>query len=299
MRLTNLDRLKPAEEVAVIINVSTKVMTTLALQSVLRHAGVPVLLIDCESTDGSLEHFLSLMDSYSFDLLSAPLREHGETLDWLFARIPAKKVLLVDSDLEICDPQILARFREFIEDEGTFGCGFLHEAYWLDAPKFAGRFNEGAYCRERPWIPLVLFKAHPVREALEAGHTFRSFYIYNDFFPSRLVSMAIAHLRHFVPLLRKWKFRFPRCFRQAHNGHRPCLVWSDTGADIYEYLRHQRYLSFVGIPERFHARYVTHFYGATRNVVNPNNADRGKRHLRNAETARQRLRDVYGIVMAE
>ncbi len=56
-----------------------KLVTTLALLSALRYAGMPVLIIDCRSEDGSWEHFIKLMEAYDFDLLSAPLKKHGET----------------------------------------------------------------------------------------------------------------------------------------------------------------------------------------------------------------------------
>ena len=45
----------------VIINCSTKELTALALVSALRHGGLPVTVIDCESTDGSSEfHAISV-----------------------------------------------------------------------------------------------------------------------------------------------------------------------------------------------------------------------------------------------
>ena len=61
MLLQNLSELSYEAELAVIINVNTKLVTTLALLSVIKYASMPVLLIDCESNDGSLEHFISLM----------------------------------------------------------------------------------------------------------------------------------------------------------------------------------------------------------------------------------------------
>lgn len=57
MLIQSLSDLAPEPERAIIINVNTKLVTTLALLSTIRHAGMPVLLIDCESTDGSLRHF--------------------------------------------------------------------------------------------------------------------------------------------------------------------------------------------------------------------------------------------------
>ena len=69
---------------AIIINCSTKEQTTLALVSALRHARLPVTVIDCESTDGSLAFFRRLRDRLPFDLAEMPLRRHGDSLDRLF-----------------------------------------------------------------------------------------------------------------------------------------------------------------------------------------------------------------------
>src|SRR5687768_15725113 len=95
------------ENRAIIINVGTKWVTTLALLSALRYARMPVLVIDCESKDGSAEHFKALMQNHSFDLLSAPLKPHGHTLDWLFINIQSENVLLLDSDAEILNRVML------------------------------------------------------------------------------------------------------------------------------------------------------------------------------------------------
>src|ERR1700753_477542 len=81
--LMSLDELPRVETVAVIINCSTKVVTTLALLSAFAHTDFPVLLIDCESIDGSRSHFeqLSRTIRKTFFWLSWPLHLHGRTLD--------------------------------------------------------------------------------------------------------------------------------------------------------------------------------------------------------------------------
>jgi len=68
---TSIRELEPAIERCVIINVSTKVFTTLALMGALKYARMPVLVVDCESTDGSYEHFQDLLHKYEFDLVAA------------------------------------------------------------------------------------------------------------------------------------------------------------------------------------------------------------------------------------
>jgi 3-dehydroquinate dehydratase len=67
MHLKTLSSLKATDEQAVIINVGTKAVTTLALLRALKYARMPVIVIDCESTDGSLEHFSEMMKAYDFD----------------------------------------------------------------------------------------------------------------------------------------------------------------------------------------------------------------------------------------
>ena len=152
MHLGSIDALPPAPEQAIIINVGTRLPTTLALLSALRHAGMPVLVVDCESKDGSVAALASLMARERFDLVSAPLRPHGRTLDGLFGAVQAEKILLVDSDLEILGPEILAFMRQFIDDHRTFGCGFIDgPGVLVDEPGFLHR----AYYAERPWMPLA------------------------------------------------------------------------------------------------------------------------------------------------
>ena len=125
MLLQNLSELSYTAELAIIINVNTKLVTTLALMSAIKFAQMPVLLIDCESNDGSLDHFTALMKRYDFDILTAPLNSHGKTLDWIFKEINVEKILLIDSDLEIENPAIITFFKEYIDEPNIFGCAVL------------------------------------------------------------------------------------------------------------------------------------------------------------------------------
>src|SRR5258708_23863026 len=156
MRFTHIQDLPHANERAIIINCGTKTVSTLALVSTLRHVAMPVLVIDCESKDGSLEHFLGLMNRFPFDILSAPLRGHGNTLDWLFSTINADKVLLVDSDVEILEAGIFQFIREYIDEPWTFGAGFINGPKRIDdVPR---NVLEGAYLKARLWKPVSVFK---------------------------------------------------------------------------------------------------------------------------------------------
>jgi hypothetical protein len=156
MYLKDMSEMPFSLERAVIINCGTKEVSTLALLSTLRHGGMPVLMIDCESADGSVEHFLKLMEEYHFDLLSAPLFGHGITLDRVFKRINANKVLLVDSDIEILDSAILRFMRDYIDEPNTFGAGFVQGPTWIDDRP--GSWLEGALYQERIWMPLTFLK---------------------------------------------------------------------------------------------------------------------------------------------
>jgi hypothetical protein len=283
----------PAEpERAVIINCSTRVVTTLALLSTLRHALMPVLLIDCESTDGSLAHFRSLMDRYDFDLLSAPLREHGDTLDWLFKHIPAERVLLVDSDTDILSPDIVRFFRDHIDPPTVFGCGFNNGPGWLDDAHFARSRILGALYCERMFMPLTLLKVAPVREALSQGKSFLAFRHDNEYSLLPPVAWLRAHSRIARLVLRIG----PSWLRVNWHGVKPRVVYHDTGAQIYQFLRYEKMMGFAGLPERCHPRYLTHFFGTTRIALfgeTHQGKDEGGGPAKIDAEARRRLRDLY------
>jgi glycosyltransferase involved in cell wall biosynthesis len=276
--LGRIDDLPPAREQAIIINVGTRLPTTLALMSALRHAGMPVLVVDCESKDDSLAALDALMARERFDLVSAPLRAHGRTLDWLFSAVRAEKILLVDSDLEILGPDILAFMRQFIDDGRCFGAGFV------DGPGIlvneAG-FLHNAYYAERPWMPLGLFKVADARAALAAGVSFADKVVFNDLVSRGLLTRAA----------RRFGLRVPEALRRNYNGHRPELVFYDTGAAIYEHLRFGQERVFAGLPAVFAPRYATHFSGVSRHVVQGG----GTPVEVIAATVIERLRSVYAV----
>src|SRR6266496_6169419 len=115
MIVTNISNLTPVKQRAIIINHNTRTVTFLALLSALRYANIPVLLSDCASTDESFAFFESVMDKYDFDLMTAPLKKHGHTLDWIFSSIEDDKLLLIDSDLEILGNRIISFLNKDID----------------------------------------------------------------------------------------------------------------------------------------------------------------------------------------
>jgi len=268
-------------------------MTTLALLSALKFAGMPVLLIDCQSKDGSFDHFSKLMNDYKFDLMSVPLKPHGQTLDWLFKNIPAKKVLLVDSDLEILSTEILKFYREWIDQEQTFGCGFINGPQFL--VDHGGTALDGAYYQERMWMPLTLLKTSFVKEALAAGVSFDADTVYNDFPISQRLSAFVSNFRR--RRLGNWDPGFLRAFRKTYYGNKPSVIYCDTGAHMYQYLRYKRELWFAALPEPYHPRFVTHFFGTTRNALGEEGPHSGKRHEDNQTIACRRLQEIHGFSM--
>ena len=167
MLISDLTELAASPEVAVIINVDTKYVSTLALLSTLRYARMPVVMIDCESRDGSFAWFERLMADQEFYLMSARLRQHGETLDWVFNRIRAERVLLVDSDAEMLNDQILTEMRVKLESSSQlYGAGYLHPAHWLERHYFSNLpISPGiGYYMERMWIPFTLLRVEAVEQ---------------------------------------------------------------------------------------------------------------------------------------
>jgi hypothetical protein len=293
MLLNSIQDLPAAPERAVIINVGTKWVSTLALLSALRHVGMPVLLIDCEYGDGSLEHFKGLLRDHEFDLLSAPLKKHGATLDWLFRNIPAETVLLLDSDVEILDEEIVRLSRNLLRTEPgdepeAFGSGFVHGPCWLHDHPGVG------YYQERMWIPFSFLRTARVREALGTGLSFLDRAIPNDL-PFWPLASRILGLRFHLGMLRNTRLSWLNPLKRTFYGHKPSYVFCDTGADVFQYLKYERGLSFAGFPAGMHRRFVTHFHGTTRQKLDPEDTNT----LQNVgmHEVRERLLVGYGMEM--
>ena len=181
-------------EVATIINAGTKYLATLALLSTLRYAQIPTIIIDCESKDGSFAWFRSLIRQYDFYLIQAQLKPHGETLDWIFKRVSADRVLLVDSDVEVLNNEMLSSMRtKLLHSPSVYGSGCLHTARWLTAHYCTDlAIAKGiGYYMERPWIPFTLLRVAPVRTALSEGRSFMHRLVLNDVPQMPLISRAL------------------------------------------------------------------------------------------------------------
>jgi glycosyltransferase involved in cell wall biosynthesis len=291
MQIQHISELKATDEQAVIINVGTKLVTSLALMSALRYADMPILLIDCESTDGSMQHFSALMQRYSFDLLSAPLQNHGHTLDWLFLNIPAQNILLIDSDLEITKPGLIELMRALIAHPRAFGSGIVHAGDWMTAINMPH-----AYYEERMWIPLTLLNVPIIRAALQRGVSFLPRGVFNDFPPSMFISRMLVK-RFRIPLARNLKLSWLNMFKREFHGIKPSFMQYDTGAELYQYLKTQQY-AFMGLPWRVGQPYATHFHGVTRRLLNKRDTN-GVELARITAQVERRLRDTYGLSIVE
>ena len=304
MLINSLTALGHRSEQAVIINVGTNLVSTLALASAIRFTRMPVLLIDCKPSrssdssasfvdDGSFAHFKELMQRWDFDLLEMPLNRHSKTLDRLFAEIPAEKVLLVDSDLEILNDEIFSLMRQFIDIERVFGAGLVEGPNWMS--KHTG-FTRHGYFEERMWIPLTMLKVEPVRAALRDGHSFGEKQVFNDFAPSKTISRLIGSLRYRLPRLAHRQLAWLDAFKETHHGAKPWLVWYDTGAQLYRQLKYVEDYQFVGLPAEFHTRYARHFSGITNNKLNPGH-NLGTSLEEIESYARWRLHELYETQM--
>jgi len=294
MTLKCLSDLPSQKRCAVIINVNTKWVTTLALLSALRYAQMPVLIIDCESKDGSIEHFERLMGKHEFYLLAAPLKPHGNTLDWLFENIDAEKVLLLDSDAEILNGAIFDII-EKTDSSRVFGWGFLHGPGWMTKVQLGYDHERLGLYQERMWIPFSMLDVCKVREALKAGFSFLSHLYYNDFAPSQRISrLLFSRFRH--PRWVRSRLPILNIFRKTYYNSKPSYLCCDTGADIFQYLRYEQGYVFVGIPADVHEKYISHFHGVTRKLLD--GQDSNATSIDDvANTIYERLREAYGVVV--
>jgi hypothetical protein len=102
-----IDSLPEFDTVTVIINIDTRASTTLALLSALRFTQFPVLIIESSKNSDELSYFKELQNKYNFYIITLPLNIHGKTLDYLFLKLKANNILLLDSDAEILSEELM------------------------------------------------------------------------------------------------------------------------------------------------------------------------------------------------
>jgi hypothetical protein len=297
MVITDLSELPRAPEIAVIVNVGTKYVTTLALLSTLRHAQIPVVIIDCESRDGSFDWFERLLGDYDFYLMRAKLRQHGETLDWVFQAVQSERVLVVDSDVELLNDEMISRMRAMLDDSSqTYGSGFLHAGHWLqfhywtDLPLAPGI----GYYMERPWIPFTLLRVQPIKTALANRRSFMHRLVLNDFPSSPLLS-RLFWARFRLNYFRQHQLKWLADVRHCYEGKRPSYISYDTGADIHEFLVKKENYRFESVSADFVPWSVTHFSGITRASLHSGATEDAYKIRKAHPIVVQRLAEVYGL----
>jgi hypothetical protein len=285
--------LPPAPELAVIINVQTKYVSTLALLSTLRHLRIPTVMIDCESQDGSFEWFGSLQRDFSFHLVREPRRRHGAALDRIFQSTQAERILLVDSDIEVLNNQMFELMRGCLCDEQTYGAGYLQPGAWLethygtDQPLSPGI----GFYKSRPWIPFALLRVRPVRAALSAGASFMHRLELNDVPQIPALSHLLWRRFAFSPC-RRMRLRGLDLFRREYEGRKPSYLFFDTGAEIHEMLSQMKY-SFGDVGPAIPYWSIRHLQGVTRDLLQ--GPARDARSARTAESDVLKKLKEYGV----
>ncbi|GMU78686.1 MAG: hypothetical protein AMXMBFR46_14810 [Acidimicrobiia bacterium] len=278
-RISGLEDLPPSPALAVIINVHTELVSTLALASAITHAGMPVALVNCEPSPASTAHFDRLARRWDFAVLDAPVVGHHVALARVFRSVRSDLVLLLDSDAEIRAPELVPRLQAAFEHPRVFGSGFIHGPMWLD--ERSGVAPGTCLYEERPWMHCTMLRVAHVREAFAAGVDFAPRTVCNDLMWSRKISKVLAgrFQNSYVPAFRILErlpeatrarmraARWPRLAwaRRDFHGHRPNYVVCDTGADLYQWCKQRRELVYAGLPVALRSeREVVHYGGVTR-----------------------------------
>lgn len=262
----NISKVPFSSTRAIIINVSTRLCTTLAILSVKKRTNLPLLVVDCPYNGKSdFEALKQLSIEYDFDLIQLPLQKHGCILDYIFREIHAENILLVDSDLEILDGSIVDEMIRISNYDNFFGCGVSHGPCMIDVGAFFCKdIHEDGMYAERMWIPFTLLNVKKIREALFSGKSFVDRIQYNIIPWNQKISKFLFW--HFHKLCSN---NFFRKYKVAFGGNVSNVIYYDTGSDVYNFLKDVKYYSFSCIRyEQFiHGRFVRHYEGITRKIL--------------------------------
>lgn len=279
MKIKEIKEIK-YEKVAIIINCGTVLYSTLAILSIKKHSNLPIVLIDCDTPNSgwdkklSFKYFDNLMNHIDFDLLSLPLNIHGKTLDNIFREIQSKIVLLLDSDAEILNSNIVDLFIKYSSQKQFWGSGF--KTFFRKTTDFTYNILNGLYM-ERVFMPFCILNVEKVNEALCNNISFEAFIKNNDF-PFNKKICKILRKRYKLPFFKKRPHIFTKYFTKGqkfHDHYYPDWLYYDTGAKIYEYLCYNKEYWFCELSEDISTDYLLHAYGTTRGfLTNDKDANR-------------------------
>jgi hypothetical protein len=158
-------------------------------------------------------------------------------------------------------------------DDNIFGYGFVHGPSQMTNQSMRG--GNFCYYQERMYIPCVLLKTAPVKEAIQAGCSFKAKKVYNDF-PIVPMLSKLLYFRFYFKFFQKHDICMLPLFRRRYNDYyKPSMIYYDTGAEIYMYLKYKLGYDFIGMPVRYFPKYCAHYHGITRKILNnkdPNSA---------------------------
>jgi len=286
MIIEDIKSIPSFEVLGIIINVGTKEFTTQAIASFRVETDMPLCVIDCSlpeklshnkriSTD--YEYLIRLNEKYDFYLLKLPLQEHGLTLDYLFRNTTSKNLLLMDSDVELLNQGIIKKMIRYINKQDFMGSGFISPPCELTKESI-GRQNFGLY-QERMFIPLVVLNVASIKIAFYEGKkSFLARMEYNDFPLIPKVSEFLFQRFRKRELI-NLRLRCLNPFKKEYFGDKPCCIYNDTGAEIWMYLKYKKRMQFYGPPTTVYPDYFTHFHGATRKKLIPQDPNTGKEDM--------------------
>jgi len=292
MLVSSISELAPVRARAIIVNVGTKEVTTLALLSALRYTDFPILIVDLESTDQSMEFFQKMaQDEPRINIFSGKLQKHGYVLDGIFSKSRDEFILLIDSDLEITDANIVGSMLSVMEDKDVFGSGAIHGPEWLSAVH--GYPDNTVLYRERPWIPFTMLRVSSIRRALEDRFSFINRWVPNEFVRLPWLARLLSG-RFFLPVMRKFSLNFLRIIRRDFDNYRPAMVCCDTGADMFCHLKYDLGLKFVDFNLPIVETKTNHYHGVTRRKLK--HSDGNSTDVNDImHLVYSRLRTEYGI----
>ncbi len=289
--ISTLSELPKFDTVAFIIGIDTRIFTTLAAVSAARHLAVPLLLIDGYSNDGSFETLRSLDLPTTSYLVRMERRVHGLLIDLLMWQLNAKRVLLIDSDVEVKSPAAFNAMTASLEAEKTndpilWGAGYAHGDHDM-----ASDGMPHAWFPKRPWIPFALFDRARCVEMLNAKSSFEAKHIGNEFRGSWIANLLVK--RAYFTRTQRWALSVLAPFRGERRGQRAAFYIYDTGALIYE-AAESRSWTFADIGGTLIAESVAHYDGATRSAERSRWQGHSDAELRLLDT----LRTQYAVELS-